>query len=416
MKIKKIILISLCALMGNANAKDIYVAAPSGNTLPVWEAGYLDIHHINTGCGNATFCILPDGTTMLIDAGENKAGGERHVLPKPNDSKSAGQWIADYIKMFSSNANPVIDYCLVTHFHKDHIGGILKRRSPKADFYLTGISEVNEFIPIKKIVDRGYPDYNFIKPEETEAFFYNYLAFLEFFKNNNPDGIEGFNVGSADQFVLKHNPDAYKYTFEIRNLIANGNMWTGKEKETKNLFPDLTSVNKGNWPNENSLSCAIKMSYGKFNYYTGGDLTGYPKPGRPSWHDLETPLAPVIGEVEVCVVNHHGYDNATNDTFVSVLKPQVFVMHAWDALHPNHSTLTRMLAKQLYPNARDVFSTNMLEATRIVIGDLTDQMKSRQGHIVVRVSPGGNQYMIYILEDGNTQRTVKSSYGPYVCR
>lgn len=416
MRIRKLLLCITCCLCGTVNAKDIYVAAPAGTVLPPWKEGYLDIHHINTGCGNATFCILPDGTTLLIDAGENKVGDERHVPAKPNNSKAPGQWIAEYIKMFSPDRTPVIDYCLVTHFHKDHIGGVLERKSLKGGYYLTGVSEVNEYIPIKKIIDRDYPDYNFIRPAETEKFFYNYLEFTNYLKQSNPDIMERFRVGANDQFKLKHNPEAYKYLFEIRNLIANGTMWTGRDGEIKSLFPDLSGVSKGNWPNENSLSCAIKLSYGKFNYYTGGDLTGYPKPGRPSWHDLETPLAPVIGEVEVCVVNHHGYDNATNDTFVSTLKPQVFVMHAWDALHPNHSTLTRMLAKQLYPNARDVFSTNMLEATRIVIGDLTKQMKSRQGHIVIRVNPGGGQYMVYVLEDGNTQRLVKSTYGPYICR
>ena len=37
-----------------------------------WNAGFpgtLDIHHISTGRGNATFFVLPDGTTLLVDAG-----------------------------------------------------------------------------------------------------------------------------------------------------------------------------------------------------------------------------------------------------------------------------------------------------------------------------------------------------------
>ena len=36
--------------------------------LPRWERGMLDIHQINTGTGNAAFFILPDGTTLLLDA------------------------------------------------------------------------------------------------------------------------------------------------------------------------------------------------------------------------------------------------------------------------------------------------------------------------------------------------------------
>ncbi|TWV96895.1 hypothetical protein [Chitinophaga pinensis] len=39
-------------------------------TLDPWNKGNLDIHFINTGRGDCAFMIMPDGTTMLIDAGE----------------------------------------------------------------------------------------------------------------------------------------------------------------------------------------------------------------------------------------------------------------------------------------------------------------------------------------------------------
>lgn len=42
-----------------------------GAPLPDWEDGILDIHHISTGRGDAAFMIFPDGTTMLVDAGES---------------------------------------------------------------------------------------------------------------------------------------------------------------------------------------------------------------------------------------------------------------------------------------------------------------------------------------------------------
>ena len=56
----------------------------------------------------------------------------------------------------------------------------------------------------------------------------------------------------------------------------------------------------------------------------------------------------------------------------------------------------------------------MLEANRLVIGPLIDQSyKSEQGHIVVRVMPGGKSYYIIILDDANTDRLVKAVFGPY---
>lgn len=44
--------------------------AQSPEYLPDWQEGYLDIHNIATGRGDATYVILPDATTMLIDCGE----------------------------------------------------------------------------------------------------------------------------------------------------------------------------------------------------------------------------------------------------------------------------------------------------------------------------------------------------------
>ncbi len=52
----------------------LMVAVPAspqtaGKMLLDWSEGFMDIHHINTGRGNSTFFVLPDGTTMLVDAG-----------------------------------------------------------------------------------------------------------------------------------------------------------------------------------------------------------------------------------------------------------------------------------------------------------------------------------------------------------
>jgi beta-lactamase superfamily II metal-dependent hydrolase len=419
MKTKLLFSFLVLLLTCKLTAKDIYVSAQAqGDPLEAWSEGYLDIHHINTGCGNAAYCILPDGTTLLIDAGANNPNSERHVAPRPDNSKAPGAWIADYILHHApANREPQIDYFLATHFDKDHIGGVLKKKSTKADYYLTGISEVAEYVPIGKIVDRDYPEYNIVKPAASETHFYNYLNFTEYQKTLNPDIMERFQAGVNDQFVLKYDTEsAYAGKFEIRNLIANGVMWTGSGTQTVSLFPDLNGLSGSDTPEENTLSCGIKLSYGKFDYFNAGDLTGYPKPGRPEWHDLETPLAPVVGKVEICHVNHHGYNNATNDFFIRTLAPRVFIIQASDALHPNHSTLYRMLAKQLYSDARDIFSTNLHPAAKVVVGDLTNQMKSTQGHIVIRVSPGGSDFMIYVLDDSNSEYRINGAYGPYFCK
>ena len=58
-----------------------------GERLPGWTAGTLDIHHVNTGRGNATFFLLPDGTTLLIDAGDGGNPPPRGTHPRPDASR-----------------------------------------------------------------------------------------------------------------------------------------------------------------------------------------------------------------------------------------------------------------------------------------------------------------------------------------
>lgn len=407
MKINRLyIVLFLCFLCVCSFAQKV------GGFLPPWEKGYMDIHHINTGCGECAYIIFPDGTTMLIDAGENNADSPRHVRPKPNNSLPPGEWIVDYIKDRMPTQNHGVDYALITHFHSDHMGGVLKVKNESGRYYNTGMITVAENLPIGLLVDRGFPDYNFLVNKD-DKIVKNYLNFLHFTKKKVK--MERFKPGIDNQFRLLYDSTQYAANFKVQNLYANGWMWTGKGHVNKYLFPDFSSLKDYDIPKENTLSCALKITYGNFSYYTGGDLTGYPKPGRSTFHDVETVLAPIIGKTEVCCVNHHGYSNATNDTFISTLSPRVFIIQASDALHPDHSTLERMISKQLYPGKRDVFATNLHPAAKIVIGNNVKKMKSRQGHIVIRVLPEGKEYYIYILDDSNTKRKIKQVFGPYTC-
>jgi hypothetical protein len=63
-----------------------------------------------------------------------------------------------------------------------------------------------------------------------------------------------------------------------------------------------------------------------------------------------------------------------------------------------------------------VFATNMLDANRLVIGPLLDRLLSAQGHLVVRVAPGGASYQVIVLDDAAETYTVKAVHGPYESR
>jgi beta-lactamase superfamily II metal-dependent hydrolase len=389
-----------------------------GQPLPAWTEGQLDIHQINTGKGNSTLFILPDGTSMMLDAGWGGNEGARGTPARPNESRNPGEWIARYARhMLSFRPDAALDYALLTHFHGDHMGG----PSPKAKvsqtggYQLTGITEVGEHLPIRKMLDRGWPDYSFPRPL-TGAMMDNYRAFLKTQSTANGMKVERFVPGRNDQLVLLRAPAKYP-SFEIRNVLANTEVWTGVATNTRQQFPPLSSLAPEQYPDENPCSLGFRVSYGKFDYGTFGDIPGaVPDGAGPVWVDMESPVARAVGPLDAVILNHHGNRDSTNAFYLSSVRPQVFIVPVWSANHPGEDVLTRMYSQRLYPGPRDVFATNMTDANRAVIGANLDRLKSSQGHILIRVDPGGATFRVVILDDATETYQVKAVFGPYQSR
>lgn len=141
-----------------------FLSAKSQEYLPEWQEGYMDIHTIATGRGDATFIVMPDGTTLMIDAGDN---GKKKDKQHPDTTKRAGEWQAIYMKhvMASLPDKNNVDYALVTHFHDDHMGSVREMLPGSNGYGLSGITLVGEFIGFGKLIDRAYPDYDFPSAE-----------------------------------------------------------------------------------------------------------------------------------------------------------------------------------------------------------------------------------------------------------
>jgi hypothetical protein len=169
-------------------------------------------------------------------------------------------------------------------------------------------------------------------------------------------------------------------------------------------------------PSENQFSIALRIRYGRFRYYTGGDLPGVPLDNLPAWHDLETPVARVVGPVDVAVLDHHGWLDSTNSFFLQALRPRVVIVPAWHATHPDHGVLRRVLSTRIYPGPRDIFTTTLLDAPRAIFSYLGEPFRSTEGHIVVRVAPGGASYRVIVLNDGDEARRILAVFGPYESR
>ena len=299
-----------------------------GKVLPDWEEGYLDIHAINTGRGESTLFIFPDGTTMLNDAAGSTISPTAAIPPppqKPNSDVTPGQVITNYTKHFIKPASKKINYLLLSHFDPDHMGSYSEELplDPTGTFRMVGITEVGANIPFDKLIDRGYPDYNFPTDMTSDNRIANYIKFIEWAKAKGSTA-EQFVVGINDQIVLKKNPSRYT-NFEIRNICSNGVVWTGTGSGSRNTFPSAAELVAGK-ASENIFSAGFVLSYGKFDYFGAGDLQYNDKSSYP-WKDIEAPVAEVAPEVDVMKASHHGTGNCNSTAILNSLKPETVIIH-----------------------------------------------------------------------------------------
>lgn len=384
-----------------------------GAAVPPWQPGFLDIHHINTGRGNSTLALMPDGTSLLIDAGAVKTEGPAMNLPRPDATRRPGEWIARYIeRRLKATGNSELGYALLTHLHGDHVGDVSPHSpaSASGNYRLTGISDVAESVKIRKLIDRGYPDYNF-PARTTDATAMNYI---EFAKSAAARGVsvERANPGSSSQIVPTHNPGKFP-GFGVRILACNGEVWTGSGEASAAHFPSQTGLAANELVSENSCSIALRLNYGRFSYFTGGDLNSDTNYGRDPWRDVETAAARVAGPVSVATCNHHGYFDSTGPEMVRALRPRAWVLQSWHASHPAMSVLANLYSPILYPGPRDVFCLGMHPAAQLAEARFSDAFKSSQGHVLVRVMPSGAEFSILVIEDGDESDHVKAIFEPY---
>lgn len=384
-----------------------------------WQNGELDIHFIYTGRGESSFLIFPDATSMLIDAGDwdPKDYGKMCEL-LPDSSRRSGEWIARYIL----KANPFkdqVDYLMISHFHSDHTGDctnstpITIGRNP--NYKLTGIAEVGEYINFKKVIDRGFPEYSYplpIKDPDVD----NYLAFVNWKKK---EGLipESFDIGSSSQFILLKKPELYKGLFQVQNLAANGRIWTGHEKETIDYY-DLNPANKGDGQNENTKSIGIRTNYGKFSYYTAGDISGTLLNKEGETVDLESEIAEICGPVDVCKANHHAYKDAMSQGFIKHIKASSYIIPVWDYEHIQPVIMERMASTNLNSNNINIFPTRFPNHLKEKYANekWINSVCQEDGHIVIKVYEKGEKYNIYILSANDEKSTVKAIYGPFLSK
>ncbi len=225
-----------------------------------------------------------------------------------------------------------IDYHIATHYHDDHIGCT---------------TEVLAAFPLKKIAyDRG--------ESNPSAIFNKYKTAV---------GSKRKTASPGDKIVLDAgtmNPVTIEF------VASNGNGIT-------------TS-------NENDLSVVSVIHFGKFDAEIGGDLSGF---NTSNYKDIESSVAPKVGQVEVYKVHHHCSSYSTNDQWLSVIRPKVGIISASGTIGRNHNHPTEDCLERLHKGGVKTYWTEQGGgADPDPLWDIVG------GNIVVEVEPNKDEFKV----------------------
>ena len=253
-------------------------------------SGLLEIHTINVQQGSATLIIGPDGTTILMDGGNN-GKGRSEVVP--------------YLQSIGLMPQDGLDYMIVSHLHADHCGGLDEVIQAGYDVW-------------KRIYDNG-SDY--------------WTATVQDFK----DAAASTSAGPSLKIPLGTVIPLGKCA-RVTCVVVDG------EVLGHGPVPDAQN-------NENDRSVGILIEHLNFEYLFTGDLGGGEADsactGRSTNQvDVETPLsqslmrsgiAALLGSegVEVLHVNHHGSESSMNRDYMNLLSPQVALISVGDGQNSN---------------------------------------------------------------------------------
>lgn len=252
------------------------------------KAKPLLIYSIDVEGGQSTLIVSPTGQSLLVDTGWpgfNNRDADRIVAA----AKAA------HLKR--------IDYVLITHYHRDHVGGV---------------TQLAKKIKIGEFVDHG-PNM-----EDSDVTREDYAAYQKV-------------IAHVPHVTLKPGDGLPFRGITVQVLTAAGEHITGPLPGAGEANPYCAS--EPEWPvdkSENARSMGILVSYGKFRFLDLGDLT------KRKEVDLMCPNN-LIGTVDLFLVSHHGMALSNSKSLVWALHPRVAIMNngahkggspeAWQMVH-----------------------------------------------------------------------------------
>ncbi|MBS4014906.1 MAG: MBL fold metallo-hydrolase [Candidatus Latescibacteria bacterium] len=204
-----------------------------------------------------------------------------------------------------------LDYVFATHYDADHIGGL---------------DEVINHISKDSIINYCYDRGDTAKSKQ----------FLEYklSAGNKRKTIKAGDIITLNDVVIKC-------------VCVNGKLMNGDSIAVKD---------------ENDFCIGLVIEYKDFELFTAGDIGGV---NTGNHKDIETKLAPLVGDIDVYKVSHHGSKYSSNSVLINTIKPEAAVISAGtnNYGHPEQSVIDRL------SNAKSrIYQTNQTEYGQIPAG------------------------------------------------
>ncbi len=275
------LLTAACALgLAAAQTQSAYAQASTHKKLLIYS--------IDVEGGQSTLLVAPSGASLLVDTGW-----------PGNAGRDAGR-----IQAAMKDAGITkIDHLLVTHYHRDHVGGV---------------PELAKRVTIGEFLDHG-PN-----REDSQVTREDYAAYLQAI------------VGHAHRGGTPGDP------ISIPGLRGGVVAADGQHLDAVpgiKPFPNPYCATERQWPDdpsENARSNGILVTFGKFRFLDLGDLTGAKEVA------LVCPNNP-IGTVDLYLVDHHGMNLSNSRALVDAIHPVAAIMNngahkagmpeAWQTVH-----------------------------------------------------------------------------------